>query len=242
MVPLLLLGDQHHCAQILDQTLLVSQKNEKVLTDNGIVFTNVSFAFGGKQIITDLSEAIAPGEHVGIMGESGSGKSTLLNSVVGLTFPASGAIEVAGLTVNATNIRKIRSRVAWLPQGANPPYDTVREVLMAPYSFAVNKHLRFDSAWCEALFRQVGMHPSLMDKELSTLSGGEKQRVLLISALMLGRKILLLDEPTSALDPANRDRLVDLLSGLSDTTILTITHDEILAKSMDRVITLKKQP
>lgn len=207
----------------------------------GISFSDVSFTFDHKQIITGFSEVIGSGEHICIVGESGSGKSTLLNSVVGLTFPESGEIKVADLDVNSANIQQIRSRVAWLPQNVNLPYNLVLEMLETPYSFAVNKHLQFDKEKCEALFQQIGLDASLLDKELSTLSGGEKQRVSLVSALMLERKILLLDEPTSALDTANRDKLIDLLNSLTDTAILAITHDVAFAESMNRVITLKKQ-
>ncbi|NCC18869.1 MAG: ABC transporter ATP-binding protein [Bacteroidia bacterium] len=210
-------------------------------SDNNILFTNVNFTFDHKQIITGFSEVIDSGEHICIVGESGSGKSTLLNSVVGLTFPESGEIKIADLDVNSANIKQIRSRVTWLPQNVNLPYNSVLEMLKVPYSFTVNKHLQFDKEKCVALFQQTGLDASLLDKELSTLSGGEKQRVSLVSALMLERKILLLDEPTSALDIANRDKLIDLLNSLTDTTILAITHDEAFAESMNRVITLKKQ-
>lgn len=209
--------------------------------DNSIEFKDVSFAFDGKEIISHFSEVIAAGEHVCIMGESGAGKSTLLNSVVGLTFPSKGEVRVGGERVDATSIQKVRNSVAWLPQNIQLPYDTVREMLEAPFALAVNKHLTFDRVRCLQLFEDVGLDPALYEKELASTSGGERQRISLVSTLMLGRKVLLMDEPTSALDVVNRDKLILLLKGLSDTTILAVTHDGEFGREMDRVITLKKK-
>lgn len=208
---------------------------------NAVKFSDVSFTFDHKRIINGFSDVISSGERVCFMGESGAGKSTLLSSLVGLTFPESGEIKVADLTVNAANIRQIRTLVAWLPQDVHLPYQTVLEMLQAPYGFAVNKHLQFEKEKCVALLHEIGLDGSILEKNLTAISGGEKQRLALVSALMLDRKILLLDEPTSALDNLNRNKLINLLNGLIDTTILAITHDEEFARSMNRVITLKKQ-
>jgi putative ABC transport system ATP-binding protein len=208
---------------------------------DAITFSNVNFTFGERCVVKDFTESIATGEHVSFMGESGAGKSTLLNSIIGLTYPTSGEVKVTGLAVNAANIRKIRRLVAWLPQDANLPYQTVIEMLKAPYEFAVNSHLQFNEDAYSALLEKIGLDSEIMDKDLTTVSGGEKQRLMIVSAMMLNRKILLLDEPTSALDSLNRDKLTSLIESLSDTTILAITHDAEFAKTTDRIITLEKQ-
>ena len=206
-----------------------------------ISFLDLSFCFDSKKIISNFSEIVNRGEHVCLMGESGSGKSTLLNSVVGLSVPTSGKILLGDLEVNAANLRQIRTRVAWLPQHLALPYASVEEMLKAPYEWIVNRHLHFDRERCLHLFRQLGLESSLLEKNLSKISGGERQRVALVSALMLDRKVLLLDEPSSALDLSSRDKLIDLLRNLRDTTVLSITHDEAWARSMDRTIVLRKK-
>lgn len=205
-----------------------------------IIFDNVSFYFNNKSIISDFSNAIYKGEHICLMGESGAGKTTLLNSIVGLTIPSIGEIKVGSCVVNSTNVYQIRSLTAWLPQELNLPYETVKQTLEAPYMLKVNKHLVLDKDKLFKLFAEVGLNIDIFDQDLRNISGGERQRLMLVSALMLGKKILLFDEPTSALDSINREKLTSFLKTLSDTTILAITHDEQFAKSFDRIITLRK--
>lgn len=205
-----------------------------------INFDHVSFTFDNRKIIESFSTTIPAGAHVALMGESGAGKSTLINSIVGLTLPSSGEIKVAGFSVDAAHIYQIRSFTAWLPQDVNFPYETAMEALLAPYSLRVNKNLRFDREVCLSLFEKIGLDAAVIDKEIKNISGGERQRLMLVSALMLNKKILLLDEPTSALDGTTRDLFASFLKSLAGTTILAITHDEHFASSFDRTITLKK--
>lgn len=206
-----------------------------------ISFCDVSFSFGEKTIIKHFSDHVCGGEHVGIMGPSGAGKSTLLNSIIGLSVPTAGDVKVSGLAVTPENIQMIREHISWVPQNVELPYQTVDEMLRAPYELAVNKGKRFDRRTCIQYLERLGLDEFILEKSLTALSGGEKQRLLIISALMLGRQILLLDEPTSALDPNNSERLNVLLRALSETTILSVTHDEKFAASMDRIINLKSR-
>lgn len=205
-----------------------------------ISFCDVGFSFGEKKVIEHFSALIRRGEHVSIMGPSGIGKSTLMNSLIGLSIPMSGEIMVNGVAVIPENIQLIRETVSWVPQNVQLPYSTVREMLRSPYDLAVNRGAKFDSSQCLQFLEQLNLEASILEKSITSLSGGEKQRLLIISALMLERKILLLDEPTSALDSRNIVRLSGLLSSLGDTTILSVTHDEKFATSMDRIILLDK--
>jgi ABC-type multidrug transport system ATPase subunit len=212
----------------------------RFMSNNHIKFDKVTFEFDGRRVVDAFDELVEGGEHLALMGESGAGKSTLLNSVVGLTTPSSGRVVVAGMEVSPSNISRIREATAWIPQELNLPYSGVEEVLTAPYALRVNRHLTYSKRSALALFERVGMDASLYDKRLEMLSGGEKQRLILISALMLNKRILLLDEPTSALDSLSRDRLVDFLKSLEGTTLMAITHDAEFAGSMDRVLKLEK--
>lgn len=205
-----------------------------------ICFNKISFTYDNRRVVEGFSMRIGPGEHVCIMGESGAGKSTLLNSIVGLVTPSQGEIKVAGLPVNAANIQAIRSGTAWLPQDMDFPYKTAMEALLAPYGLKANKNLHFNKADCLSLFGKIGLDASVIDKDLKNISGGERQRLMLVSALLLQKKILLMDEPTSALDGVTRDKFASFLKTLSDTTILAITHDEQFAASFDRTIKLNK--
>lgn len=205
-----------------------------------IEFNGVTFRFGDKLVIDQFTDYIKEGEHVAFVGESGAGKSTLLNSIVGLAIPAEGEIKVDGLPVTPEHIRKIRTMVGWLPQEVHLPYDTVLEMLQEPYKYKANKNRKFDRFEYEKAVQMLGLPSSILNEPLQKISGGERQRMLIISSLLQGRKILLMDEPTSALDHANSQRFIEYLSQLHDTTIVTVTHDTQLADSMDRKILLRR--
>lgn len=207
---------------------------------NAIEIKEVTFEFSGKRVIDRLTAEVKVGEHVALVGESGAGKSTLLNSLVGLVRPVSGSLCVLGKEVIPENIREIRKRVGWLPQEVQLPYATVLEMLETPYHFKMNKDRKFDRKLYEQALVRMGLPSSIMDKALHKTSGGERQRLLIVSALLQGREILLMDEPTSALDHENRDRFIEYLRELKGTTILAITHDPDFAESMDRKIVMKR--
>ena len=204
-----------------------------------INFLETTFVFDGKTVVDRFSTSIARGEHVCLMGESGAGKSTLLGAVVGLALPQSGAIEVDGIRLDAHTVQQIRSRVAWVPQEVNLPYETVMEAVEAPFALRVNHGKRLDRERMLALFDRLGLERSVADRRMLELSGGERQRLLLAAALLLDKPILLLDEPTSALDAQTRTRLIGLLAEL-DATILAVSHDAELAAAFHRTISLTK--
>lgn len=210
------------------------------MVDNNISFRKVSFVFDGRIVVNSFDQEINGGEHVAFVGESGAGKSTKLNSIVGLTVPTSGTVSVAGLQVNPANIHAIRAKTAWIPQELNLPFDSVEELLKHPYELKVNKHLKFERDKATLLMEKVGLDESVYTKRLDLVSGGEKQRLVLVSALLLNKRILLLDEPTSALDHASRDKLIGFLKSLVGTTIVAITHDSGFSVKMDRVVNLVK--
>ena len=82
------------------------------------------------------------------------------------------------------------------------------------------------------------LEKSLLEKDIGLLSGGEKQRMAIISALLLDRKIYLFDEVTSALDDSNKDALIDYCGERRNITILMVTHDSRLHKHCDRIYSL----
>jgi ABC-type multidrug transport system ATPase subunit len=204
-----------------------------------IHFRETTFAFDGKTVVDRFTLHIARGEHVCLTGESGAGKSTLLGAVVGLALPVAGEIEVDGLRLDASTVQAVRSRVAWVPQEVHLPYETVREAVEAPFHLRVNHGKRLDEGRMLALFDRLGLDRALLGHRMQELSGGEKQRLLLVVACLLDKPILLLDEPTSALDARSRSRLISFLASL-DATILAVSHDAELAESFARSVSLAK--
>lgn len=204
-----------------------------------IEFQNISLGFDNRIIVKDFSAKIACGEHVALMGESGAGKSTLMGALMGLSSPLSGVIVVEGVEISSRNIQEVRRRIAWVPQEVQLPYEFVTETIAAPFELKVNQHLKFDKEKLYSLFDNLLLDRSIYHRRMNEISGGERQRLMLVLAVLLEKKIMLLDEPTSAIDPQNRIKLVEFLRSQS-TTMLAVTHDTAFAASCDQLINLKK--
>lgn len=203
-----------------------------------IVFKNVTFTYGDTKLFDQFNFRLEHGQHLCISGKSGAGKSTLLQMLLGFVAPLSGEILVNGLPVTPQHLQQIRSQLLWLPQDINLPFATVRELLESPYTLKVNRKHHFDEARTLELFARLGLDPALINHSLSQISGGQKQRIAFISGLLTGKKILLLDEPTAALDPQSTILMGEYLQSLTDTTILSISHDERFAAFFDRTLVL----
>jgi len=204
--------------------------------DPAIKISNVTVRFGDKVPFRNFSLTVAVGERVVVTGESGLGKSTLLKCVLGFTVPESGEITVDGVSLTEETVWRIRRRMAYVPQEPELGEGTLRQWLEHPFSFKANAHLKGNLTRLPELLERVSLPGDLLDADVGTLSGGEKQRAALIAALLLDRKILLLDEPTSALDQKNSLAVVRLLRTLNGVTILGISHDAGFLELADRVI------
>lgn len=180
--------------------------------------------FDGRRVLDDFSLTLHPGEKVALTGPSGSGKSTVLKCILGLIEPQSGAIRVLDRQVDRESVWEIRTRLGYVAQESHLGTGVVRAVLERPFVYKVNSALRGNLKRLPGLMECFRLPHHLLGKEMSTLSGGEKQRVALISALLLDRPILLLDEASSALDPENAQIITDFLKDDSERTVLSIAH------------------
>ncbi len=205
-------------------------------TKSFIEINRLTVRFGEKVPIRYFSLNVAAGERVVITGESGQGKSTLLKCLLGFAFPESGEIRIGGVTLNGETVWHLRRRMAYVPQEPELGEGPLREWFDRPFSFKANASLKENLSRLPGLFERLSLPFSLLDSNLETLSGGEKQRIALIAALLLNREILLLDEPTSALDSKNGHAIVTLLRTLKNVTLLAISHDNGFLKLADRVI------
>ncbi len=181
---------------------------------------------------------VGAGEKVALTGPSGSGKSTILKCILGLVAPREGAVSVLGTPVDARGVWEARRRLAYVAQEPELGPGAVREALERPFAFKANAALRGNLERLPALLERFHLEPALLDKESASLSGGEKQRVAIVLALLLERPILLLDEASSALDPANKRAVTDFLRDAGELTVLSVAHDADWLGCADRVVQL----
>lgn len=174
--------------------------------------------FGKNQVLTGVDLTISGGGVFAILGPNGSGKTTLIKSVLGMVVPNKGSISV--LNIDIKNNWKYRQEIDYLPQIANFPVNLkVKELIR------MIKDLRQKPSREVELISQFKLEPFL-DKKLSTLSGGTKQKVNIVLTFMFDSPLVVLDEPTTGLDPASLIQLKELIKKEKEKgkTILITSH------------------
>jgi putative ABC transport system ATP-binding protein len=196
------------------------------------------------EIIRDISFDVPSRQFVAIMGPSGSGKSTLLGLLAGLDWPTSGSILVDGQDITQLRedeMARLRGlKLGFVFQSYHLiPTLTALENVMLPMEF--NGASNGTVSRAKHLLESVGLIER-GDHYPAQLSGGEQQRVALARAFMMKPAILLADEPTGNLDSANGRHVLELLMRLNKeegTTLVLVTHDEMLASNAERKIVLR---
>ena len=193
--------------------------------------------------IVDTAELVVhSGEFVGIIGPNGSGKTTLLRTIYRALRPVSGAVFVGGDDVWQLHPKQAARRTAAVVQETPSDIDfAVFEVVALgrlPHKGLVDRETRADEEICQAALARVGMS-AFAHRYFATLSGGEKQRVLVARALAQQSSVLVLDEPTNHLDIRFQLELLDLIRGLGVTTIASMHDLALAADHCDRLYALK---
>jgi ABC-type lipoprotein export system ATPase subunit len=198
-------------------------------------------------VLKDLDLRIIAGESVSVIGPSGSGKSTLLNIIGALDRPNSGSVLLEGKDLSQLNDKElstVRNRqVGFVFQLHHLlPQCTVLENVLVPTLVNTDKSSRKgNEERALQLLERVGLGDRLSHRP-GQISGGERQRVAVVRALINNPKLLLADEPTGSLDQEASDNLVELLSELNqeeNVTLIMVTHSMELAESMSRVLELR---
>jgi iron complex transport system ATP-binding protein len=211
-----------------------------------LLATNLSFSYRQHSplVVNGVSMSVERGDLVGIIGPNGSGKTTLLKLLGGTLTARSGSMELEGLPISGWSRRDIARRIAYVPQETYAPFDfTVRDiVLMGRYPHLGRFELEgpSDLAIARRALEATGS-ASFEERMFRTLSGGEKQRVVIASALAQSPELLLLDEPTASLDIGHQLEVQTLLRDLNRTSGVTMvlsTHDLNLAAALCRRLVL----
>ena len=190
--------------------------------------------YGDTTALRDVSDAIAPGEWLGVIGANGAGKSTLLRAMAHLV-PYEGVVRIDGTDAKPLSRRHFARLVAFVPQKPELP----QQMRAIDYvALGRTPHLGYfgidgehDRARCASLLERLGLGAKA-ERTLVTLSGGEVQRLVLARALAQEAPVLLLDEPTSALDLGRRVEALELVDELRHErglTVISALHDLTLA-------------
>ena len=197
---------------------------------------HLSKSFGDHLVLDDISEHIAPGEKVVVIGPSGSGKSTFLRCLNLLETPTKGSITFQGteITDPKADINKIRQQMGMVFQHFNlfPNMTIRRNITLAPVRTKLMGQAEADDT-ASALLKRVGLEDKA-DAYPAQLSGGQKQRIAIVRALAMKPKVMLFDEPTSALDPEMVGEVLEVMKELADEgmTMVVVTHEMGFAREV----------
>ena len=187
---------------------------------------NLSFAYGKRQVLRQVSFRTSPGQLVAVLGPNGAGKSTLFRCILGFLPRYRGEIALCGHDLRSLDRRSLARLAAYIPQSSAPVYNyTVRDtVLMGADPFHGPGPSQQETA--DRVLETLGIR-DLADRGINEISGGERQLALIARAMAQQAKILLMDEPTASLDYGNQFRLLRQVRQLADSgyTVLLSTHN-----------------
>jgi iron complex transport system ATP-binding protein len=193
---------------------------------HGLNIDDLTVVASGRRILEGVSLHVAPGECLAVVGPNGAGKSTLLRAALGLSSGCTGQVTWNDEAVRSLDGRTRAAALAWLPQRTS-----IREILpvldfvkAARFRFAESRTAATDAA----LSALAVVHAeALAERTLTTLSGGEFQRVMMATLIAQDAQTFLLDEPANHLDPARQVEFYRMISEQwqAGRSVVCVTHD-----------------
>lgn len=217
-----------------------------MITTPYIEVKNLSLSLEGAEILKDVSFSLEKGKFLAIIGPNGAGKSSLLKCMGRFYRDFSGDISLDGRLVSLMKAKEIARKISWVHQ-SEPSFlsFTVREFAKMsryPWQRSLGNETKEDVEIVDRAL-SVASVQHIADRELNTLSGGERQKALIAAALAQGTEILFLDEPTSFLDYKHQVETLELIKQINKEekmTILLVTHDINLAlHGADEILAIK---
>lgn len=201
---------------------------------------NLSLRLNEQTIISRLNFRISSGEKILLKGPSGSGKTSILHLIMGFIPPTDGELIWKLADYNKLNISTIRRDIAWVPQNfSHLGSDSALTHIDNIFNYQINKASRPDLNYIRSIAELLDLTPEHLKKKFSQLSGGEAQRIAILTAILLNRELTLMDEPTSALDYRTADKAMNLIIN-STKALICISHSSDFDKYFNRIINLSK--
>ena len=212
--------------------------------EEGIVLERVSFSYGEKNVLENLSLEVPAGQFTALVGPSGVGKTTLIDLIIGLYRPQTGTVYIDGQPLESLHLEAWRHKIGYVPQEMFLFHDTIyNNIALGDRSVSrqdVERSLRSAGAWAFVEALPNGLDTVLGERG-SKLSGGQRQRVAIARALVRKPRLLVLDEVTTALDPETEAEICQTLKELSgQVTIVSISHQAAMRDVADNIVELSK--
>ncbi len=209
-----------------------------------IVFENVSFHYGEKQLFSNKHAHIRGGEKVGLVGFTGAGKSTFVSLILRFFPLQGGKILIDGQEIANVTLESLRRHIALIPQDPMLFHRTLRENISYGKPDATEEEIVAAAklAHCDEFIRNIpGGYEAKVGERGTKLSGGEKQRIAFARAILVGAPILILDEATSSLDSVTEKFIQESLEKLMGScTTIVIAHRLSTLSRMDRILVFDK--
>lgn len=230
------LSIMHHPQDILDPP----HAEPFQISSGEIIFDQVSFQYGDKQLFQNKNVHIKRGEKVGLVGYSGAGKSTFVNLLLRIYPVKSGKILIDGKEITSISLESLRKQVALIPQEPLLFHRTLKDNIHYGNLEASEQDIirAAQLAHCEEFIRKMpNGYNTLVGERGAKLSGGEKQRIAIARAILANAPILILDEATSALDSVTENYIQESLAQLmQNKTTIVIAHRLSTLSKMDRIL------
>lgn len=201
--------------------------------ENTVEVRGLRYGVPSLEILRDISLQVEKGKFVGLIGPNGSGKTTLLKHIYRALPPEKRCVFINGREIESFSYREAAQQVTVMRQENSSDFDyTILEMVLmgrAPYRKFYERDTQDDRRIAYSALRFMGME-ALASRSFSTLSGGEKQRVLIARSLAQEADILVLDEPTNHLDVHYQWLLMEIIAGL-EKTVLAVFHELNLAST-----------
>jgi ABC-type multidrug transport system fused ATPase/permease subunit len=231
--------------EVLDADNLIVERDDPVEIQNvagKIEFSNVSFGYTEKPVLSNLNFTINAGQFIGIVGPTGAGKSTVVSLIPRFYDPFLGSIKIDGVDVRDMKLSDLRDQIGYVLQDTVLFRATVAENIAFGRPGASEDEIIAAAKLANAhefIMQMPGGYSAMVGERGSTLSGGQRQRIGIARVMIRNSPILLLDEPTAALDTESERLVVDALERLmAGKTVIAIAHRLSTIRDADQIMVI----
>lgn len=212
--------------------------------DEDLVFENVSFGYGEKQVLSNVSLNIPYGKTTAIVGESGGGKSTMLSLIQRFYAPNSGSIKLGNTSIKDFDLKDWRDAFSYVSQDSPLLSGTIRENIVYGVNREVSEAELLEVASAANMLEFINVFPNGFETQVgeggAKISGGQRQRIAIARALLRNSEVLLLDEPTANLDNQAEKSIQEAMDNLlKDKTTIVVAHDLATIKDASQIVLIE---